>query len=555
MNERRVPMAIFDIIMKFDNSCRLLDVNVITGDKNKDTDVNVFDLVGANAGFIFGSCDLSEEGFVEFNNKVYKYQKINGEKGFSIFLSSSAVLTHLYEAALDHCNEGTQIFDKNGYFLYGNPASEKLEYYKKEDFVGKHILDIYEYNSQDDFSTVLTVLRTKNKVENRCDRFKIKTGKILTTINTGYPVFINKEVCGVIAFETDSSLAEQTRNRMNNLEDYMKNSKHKNRSELYCFEDIVHQSDKMKDTVHFAKKVSMFDSNVLIEGATGTGKELFAQSIHSYSSRRNKPFVDINCSAIPSNLFESMFFGTEKGSFTGSITKQGFFEMAEGGSIFLDEVNSISLDMQAKLLRVLQEKRFQRVGGSRYIECNVRILVAANEDLHQLMLEQKIRKDFYYRISAVKVQIPSLQDRKEDIPLLVKLFVSDLCKKYSRQPMSIDEKAINLLENADWPGNVRELQNSIEFAFNRAPNDSEVLEYNHLPDYIKDTSFRTFKQNETDEVEQTIKSFDGKMIAYEREILLKTLQENDWNITRSAKLLNMSRQNLQYRIRKLEIKA
>lgn len=546
-------MALFDVIMSFDHHKILRELSIVDKDQSLEYGTDVFQLIGKSFVFIFGIDEINGEGFIEFDSKLYKYQNICNDDGFMIYLSSSGVLTHLYELALNHTTEGIQIFDRNGYFLYGNSASERLEYYRKEDFIGKHILDIYDYNSHDGYSSVLTVLRTKDKVENRCDRFKVKNGKMLTTINTAYPAFVSGKVSGVIAFESDMALAEQIRNRMSSLEGYMKDNPVKGRSKLYSFDNIIHQSEKIKEAIHFAKKVSLLDSSILIEGDTGTGKELFAQSIHSYSARRNKPFIDINCSAVPSNLFESIFFGTEKGAFTGSLAKPGIFEMADGGTVFLDEVNSISLEMQAKLLRVLQEKRFQRVGGNRYIECDIRLLAASNENLHELMQEQKIRKDFYYRIAAVKLHIDPLQERKEDIPLLANHFISDLCKKYNRQPMTIDEKTMSLLVNADWPGNARELQNSIEFAFNKAPESAYILEYDYFPDYIKELSSRAIKHIEPEGAKQEDKNFEKQLEAYEKEILLKALRENDWNITRSAKRLGMSRQNLQYRLRKLNI--
>lgn len=546
-------MSLLDVIMSFDHNKILRELRIVNKDKSPQRGTDVFQMIGKSFVFIFGTDVINEEGFIEFDNRLYKYQNICNDDGFMIYLSSSGVLTHLYELALNHTSEGIQIFDRNGYFLYGNSASERLEYYRKEDFLGKHILDIYDYNSHDEYSSVLTVLRTKDMVENRCDRFKVKNGKMLTTINTAYPALISGKVSGVIAFESDMALAEQIRSRMSSLEGYVKNNSAKSRPKLYSFDNIIYQSEKMKEIIHFAKKVSLLDSSILIEGETGTGKELFAQSIHSYSKRSNKPFIDINCSAVPSNLFESIFFGTEKGAFTGSLAKPGIFEMADGGTVFMDEINSISLEMQTKLLRVLQEKRFQRVGGNRYIECDIRLLAASNENLHQLMQEQKIRKDFYYRIAAVKLHIDPLQERKEDIPLLVKHFVSELCKKYNRQPMTIDDKAMNLLVNADWPGNVRELQNSIEFAFNKAPEDAYVLEYESFPDYIKEFSGRAIKHIEPESIKQEEKNFGKQLEAYEKEILLKALQENEWNITRTAMLLGMSRQNLQYRLRKLNI--
>ncbi len=548
-------MAIFDVMMSFGSDKALKELRIVNKNTGIGNDVDTAQLLGKSMEFIFGCVEMEEEGFMEFCGRLYKYQSISNNGEHMVFLSSSSMLAYLYEHALDHTAEGIQIFDRNGYFLYGNSASERLECYRKEDFTHKHILDIYDYNSRDEYSSVLTALRTQDKVENRCDRFKVKDGKMLTTINSAYPAFIKGKVGGVIAFESDMALAEQLRNRMISLEGYMKSSTAKSRSRLYSFESIIFQSEKMKEAIHFAKKVSLMDSSILIEGDTGTGKELFAQSIHSYSTRRNKPFIDINCSAIPENLAESIFFGTEKGAFTGSLAKPGIFEMADGGTVFLDEVNSISLEMQAKLLRALQEKRIQRVGGGRYIECDIRLITATNENMDQLIQKQRIRKDFYYRISTVKLRIAPLHERREDIPVLVRHFVNELCKKYNRQPMDIDDEAMNLLVNAEWPGNVRELQNSVEYAFNMAYEGNNSLGYDNFPDYIKETgsSARAIRHVEPMDLRQEDKSFGGQLDAYESVLLEQVLEKNEWNITRSAKALGMSRQSLQYKIRKLKI--
>ncbi|AOT73301.1 hypothetical protein Gferi_25315 [Geosporobacter ferrireducens] len=458
----------------------------------------------------------------------------------------------LYEQTIRHVAEGIQIYDRNGYFLYANPASEDLEFYKNEDFKGKHILDLYDL--KEEYSTILTVLRTQKPVINRCDRFKMKTGKALTTINNGYPLKIDDILYGAVVFESDLSALKRIKNRTINLEAYVEGRQPATQEQLYAFDDIIHVSDKMKNMIHFAKKVSLTDSSVIIVGATGTGKELMAQSIHSFSPRRDKPFIDINCSAVPSNLFESMFFGTEKGAFTGSIAKKGFFEMADGGTIFLDEVNSISIEMQAKLLRVLQEKRFQRIGGEKYLRCDVRIIAAANEDLHELMEQQKIRKDFYYRISAIKIEIPSLNERKEDIPILARYFLIELCNQYNRPQMVISNQVLDVFLEYNWPGNVRELQHVIEYVFNCASEDIEEVDISHLPDYLLSpsaldhTSMRDIKSSKDFFNENN--TLETQLAFFEKEIIYQQLQKHGGNITKSAKSLGISRQSLQYRMKK-----
>jgi arginine utilization regulatory protein len=546
---------LIDLIIRIDAEGRLKDV-VYIGKCREWFEEKVWtEGKGQKIDYLFGTVIKREGGIVEIQNRFFKYQWVDEKDGATLYLSRDGVLLEFFEQTIQHVAEGIQIYDKNGYFLYANSASEALEHYKKDDFKGKHLLDLYDV--KEEYSTVLTVLRTQKPVDNRCDRFKVKNGKALTTINSGYPLKIDGKLYGAVVFESDLSVLKQIKNRTLNLESYTENGQSISTDQLYTFDDIVHSSEKMKDIIHFAKKVSLTDSSVLIVGATGTGKELIAQSIHSFSRRRHKPFIDVNCSAVPSNLFESMFFGTEKGAFTGSITKQGFFEIAEGGTIFLDEVNSISPEMQAKLLRVLQEKRFQRIGGNQYIKCDVRVISALNEDPFELIKQHKIRKDFYYRVSTIKINIPPLQDRKEDIIVLSQHFLNKLCNYYGRQNLKISEKVINAFLEYDWPGNVRELQNVIEYSFNKATEESSVLEFDYLPDYMQslESIGRETPQHIEDKTSPTkyTGTFEERLKQFEQQIIRYTLEQYKGNVTKSAEALGMSRQSLQYRIKKLEL--
>lgn len=550
-----VKFGMIDVIFKTDDEFVLKKIIPIDEFKSWFENSIWNDRIGKKIDNVLDTCINPNGGIVEIQNTFFKYQIINEGNGYSLYFSRDGILLDFYEQTIKQVAEGIQIYDRNGYFLYANPASEILEYYKKDDFKRRHLLDIYDV--KEEYSTVLTVLRTQQAVSNRCDRFKMRNGNILTTINSGYPLKIDGNLYGAVVFESDLSVLKSIKNRTLNLENYIESKQPEIENHLYTFEDIIHSSENMKDVIHFAKKVSLTDSSILIVGTTGTGKELIAQSIHSFSPRRHKAFIDINCGAIPSNLFESMFFGTEKGAFTGSIAKKGFFEMANGGTLFLDEVNSIGIDMQAKLLRVLQEKRFRRIGGSEYIKCDVRIITASNEDLFELMHQQKIRKDFYYRISTIKIDVPSLKDRKEDIPILSKHFLQQLCKEYNRKQMNIDEKVFDTLLIYDWPGNIRELQNVIEYAFNHAQEDEIILEFDNLPDYLRSSKFVSHKMTKsTNEKSFSLinsGTFEERMERVEREIIIETLELNRGNITQSAKVLGMSRQSLQYRMKKLGI--
>ncbi|HKM84590.1 MAG TPA: sigma 54-interacting transcriptional regulator [Terriglobales bacterium] len=236
-------------------------------------------------------------------------------------------------------------------------------------------------------------------------------------------------------------------------------------SSEHCFEDIVGKSAALRKVLEQVAIVAPTDSTVLLHGETGTGKELVARAIHNLSSRRNRPYVRMNCAAIPSGLLESELFGHEKGAFTGAlIQRRGRFELADGGSLFLDEIGDISLELQPKLLRAIQEQEFERLGSSKTIQVNVRLIAATHRDLEAMIKEEKFREDLFYRFNVFPIEIPPLRERREDIPLLVNYFVSKLSQRMRKQITSVSRQTMEVLTNHSWRGNVRELANFIERA-------------------------------------------------------------------------------------------
>jgi len=233
----------------------------------------------------------------------------------------------------------------------------------------------------------------------------------------------------------------------------------------YNFEGIIGKSSGIRRVLEQVAIVAPTDSTVLLHGETGTGKELVARAIHNLSSRRDRAYVRMNCAAIPSGLLESELFGHEKGAFTGAlIQRKGRFELADGGSLFLDEIGDISLELQPKLLRAVQEQEFERLGSSRTIQVNVRLIAATHRDLEAMIKEEKFRQDLFYRFNVFPIEIPPLRERREDIPLLVNYFVSKVCRRMRKQITSIPRRAMECLANCPWSGNVRELANFIERA-------------------------------------------------------------------------------------------
>jgi transcriptional regulator with PAS, ATPase and Fis domain len=280
---------------------------------------------------------------------------------------------------------------------------------------------------------------------------------------------------------------------------------------------------------------------VLLLGETGSGKELTARRVHDLSPRRERPFIAINCAALPETLLESELFGHEAGAFTGaSGQKLGRFELADRGTLFLDEIGDISQSTQVKLLRVLQEREFVRVGGTKTISCDVRIIAATNRDLKKAMQQGGFREDLYYRLNVFPVQLPPLRERTDDIPLLVTHFVERNSRELGLSPRQVSPEAMKLLCGYRWPGNIRELRNVIERAVLLC--DSGVITPDLLPREI------------TGEPSQAESEPLGALEDYEKALIVKALEENEWNQTRAAQSLNISRDNLRYRLKKYQIR-
>ena len=270
--------------------------------------------------------------------------------------------------------------------------------------------------------------------------------------------------CATVAFTDAGNLAGTCFPKMSEVEDQQVPLEPEIGAE-YCFEGIIGKSSAIQKVLEQVAIVAPTDSTVLLHGETGTGKELIARAIHNLSSRRQRAYVRMNCAAIPSGLLESELFGHEKGAFTGALMqRKGRFELADGGSLFLDEIGDISLELQPKLLRAVQEQEFERLGSSRTTRVNVRLIAATHRDLPAMIRDEKFREDLFYRFNVFPIEIPPLRERREDIPLLVNYFVSNLAGRMRRQIKSIPKRALEWLTNCPWKGNIRELANLIERA-------------------------------------------------------------------------------------------
>src|SRR5699024_3571612 len=299
-----------------------------------------------------------------------------------------------------------------------------------------------------------------------------------------------------------------------------------------------------------AKMATRTTSSVLIVGETGTGKELFAQSIHNGSNRSIAPFISQNCAAIPDSLMEGLLFGTKKGAFTGAIDRPGLFEQADGGTLMLDEINSLEPSLQAKLLRVIQEKIIRRGGDTKDKKVDVRIIATINEDPIDAISDNRLRRDLYYRLSVVTLFIPPLRDRKEDIGYLSQSFIKKYNALFQMNIKQINNRVKHLFQQYDWLGNVRELEHAIEGAMNLI-TDEETIDVHHLPARFRNKISDRQKNNAMSPINTDFQqTLHDKMAEVEKNFIQQTLEEHENNISHAAKSLGISRQSLQYRMKK-----
>jgi DNA-binding NtrC family response regulator len=330
------------------------------------------------------------------------------------------------------------------------------------------------------------------------------------------------------------------------------------RSELqekYGFHNIVGKSKKMQEVYRTIVKVAPTDRTVMIYGQTGTGKELVARAIHYNSPRKDKPFVPVDCAVLAENLLESELFGHVRGSFTGAVTtKPGLFEVAEGGTVFLDEIGNISLSIQAKLLRVLQEREFTPVGGTTPKKVDIRIIAATNKDLEKMIKEETFRDDLYYRLNIVPITLPGLKERQEDIPMLAMHFLNKYAEEMGKSIKGFTPAAMEKLVRYAWPGNVRELENIIERTI--VMSEGEMVQPEHLPLPSEKADAEIEVPETSEELKEIKKQLREKAVEdVEKAFILRALERNHWNVTRAAEEVGMLRPNFQAMMRKYGLRA
>ena len=502
--------------------------------------------------------DQRPGGSLVWNGEQLAYLLLPAPEGKQyLLLSWNANTEFLYTRALDQLPFGVQIYDKNTHAVYFNQASREISHIPSGvNITGRHLLDMYDL--EETVSTTMTALRTQSPVIDRVDQFSVDNGTFIASANTSYPIFQNGQLSGAVTFEHTE---ETIQKYYQSIQDTRQALKHFSgnaapvRFSGYTFENVIGGSEKLRSAAELAQRVAPQNSPVMLVGETGTGKEIFAQSIHRSSPRAGKKFVAINCAAIPETLIESLLFGTAKGSFTGSEDKAGYFEEASGGTLFLDELNSMSLVMQSKLLRVLQERTFRRVGGKKDLELDVRIISSCNEDPFQTVEENKFRRDLFYRLSSVIIELPPLREHLEDLEQLTWYHLEQTAFQYVHRITRIQPQVYQLLRAYRWPGNVRELFHVLDYAQNVA--DSDVMTVEHLPAYLRKNQAPAPRQSApltpSGHIDFSHTSLQALMDDYEKEVITQALDRCGYNISQTAQALGILRQSLQYRIRKYGI--
>lgn len=459
-----------------------------------------------------------------------------------------------YEWVLNIVHVGVHVVDKNGTTVFYNQTMADIDGMEREKVLGKTIFHLYP-SLTSETSTLNLALKKGIETVEAMQTYVNLQGKQITTINSTHPLYEGDEIIGAVETAKDITrivrMYDQTLELRKELFETKKKGRASKGSADFQFCDLIGTSANFQKALMIAKKAARSLSPVMICGPTGTGKELVAQSIHNASIRREEPFIALNCAAVPKELMEGLLFGTTKGAFTGAIDRPGIFEQANGGTLFLDELNSLDLLLQAKLLRVLQDGKVRRLGGDTEKEMDVRIITAMNI-LPEKALEQKIlRTDLFYRLNVVHVKLPTLQERKSDIPLLVTYFLKKFNEAFGSNVQEVSDEALQLLRHYHWPGNIRELSHAIESAFNVMDIGYERLEKRHLPEHLLQT---TTIPEQVSIVPQAGKiDLPNIMEEFERETILQAFKENDGNISQTAKALGVKRQALQYKLNKYGI--
>lgn len=474
---------------------------------------------------------------------------------------------------INHFYAAVYITDKDGNMLYLNQMAKEMDHLNSHDVIGKNLTNIYHGTvfQENMNSPCLDTLETGNPhIQENLEWF-LSDGTRVNAITSTYPFEQDGKIQGVYAIAENVDILKEhliNEGAFGNKKSYRFRNKMMKNGTQYVFNDIIGESELIKNAISVARRFAAKKLPIMIYGETGTGKELFAQSIHNTSSFVSGPFIPINCAAIPETLLESILFGTVKGAFTGATDSPGLLEKAENGTAFLDEINSMPVQLQAKLLRALQEKEIQRVGDNKIRKINCRIISATNKLPTEAIRDHELREDLFYRLSTGMIWIPSLHERCEDINLLVDYFIEKNNNELDTTIIAPSKEMEKLFHSYLWPGNVRELANVVESSMNMTTTGETILDVRHLPTYLKQHFSEELlpfpRAQEIFSVRNDHKHGEAPVIyihndintmvdSYEKEILKYALTSTKGHLCRCSEKLGISRQSLSVKLKKYHL--
>jgi arginine utilization regulatory protein len=473
---------------------------------------------------------------------------------------------------LEAIDQGILMADKNGTILYYNKSHAKMDGLDYKSVIGRKMTEVYDLDENE--STIMRCLKYNKAIINYSHIYRARNGRVVNSINSNFPLRKNGKLIGAVSFVKDYEYLDQI---ISEMEGSYRKTPVQNETR-FSFNSIVGESYLFQEELRKAKLSSNSPSPIMLYGETGTGKELFAQAIHNYSYRKRASYMAVNCAAIPETLLEGILFGSAKGSYTGAIEKPGLFEQANGGTIFLDEINSMPVSLQAKLLRVLQEKKVRRIGASKEIVLDLKVISSTNELPKKAISKGDLRKDLFYRLGVVFLAIPPLRERIEDIQALTGHFIYKYNKILDKKVVRVSAELKRYFLEYEWPGNVRELENLIEGAMNMIGN-STIVQRQHIAseDMFISNRKEVHKNDENTRVNENagrrkeIESGGGsyaekEMVSgtitnkgsvedtiREKKKIIVALANSQGNIKKTAEKLKVSRKTLHKKIKKLSI--
>jgi len=460
----------------------------------------------------------------------------------------------------DWFSEGVIIVDAQGRVKYLNKAMEAIDDITCEEAMNKTVVEIYDLTHHT--SKIMQCLAQQAPLINQPLLYRTKKGKVANTIHNVYPVFKQGRLNGAVCFVKEYNVLEDTISRVS----IPKDKNNASNGTRFTFADIISENIDYLKALNMARRTAKTPSPVMLFGETGTGKELFAQSIHNHAFKGNRKYIPINCSAIPENLLEGILFGTTRGAFTGATSKPGLFEKAHNGTLFLDEVDSMGAGLQAKILRVIQEKKVRRLGSLDETEINVKIISSINRPPGQSIRAKRLREDLFYRLGVVLITIPPLRDHIDDLPKLVHHFIHKHSQAMNTHVAGISDAVMHRFQTYHWPGNIRELEHVIESAINMI-EDHQKIDAQHLKSCFlimnEGAQTSTEKHNHSPqppdkdlllEPGANIRSLKALSHSREKRIICQALERNSGNMSVTARHLGISRQLLYYKLKKYQIK-